>query len=295
MPNKNNNASWLGPTREELEAVRCRLEAESQRLQARLRELEAQKSDLLAAGAARAGQTQRQQVARQVSTVEAEAAGVERLHHLLHKQRMIVERLLAILDDAGRRAAMAHWKADWGTLVRAGAFDLAAMNEQEQQLDHLLAILEGEPALAGEEVDMAKAHREPIVPHAGIVAQVLDGATIELADGRVVRYLGLEVPALENVFGKADPFARESRDANRELVFRRGVRLEQDVSDVDEDGRLLRYVYVGETMVNEALIRQGWARYLSHYPDTRHDERFLAAEIEARKARRGIWADPRTL
>jgi micrococcal nuclease len=44
------------------------------------------------------------------------------------------------------------------------------------------------------------------------------------------------------------------------VVEGRVVELEKDVSETERHGRLLHYVYVGETMVNAELVRQGYAQ-----------------------------------
>jgi micrococcal nuclease len=69
------------------------------------------------------------------------------------------------------------------------------------------------------------------------------------------------------------------------------VRIERDVQERDRYGRLLAYVYpaAGGPMVNETLVRRGYARTLTIPPDVRHAERFRLLADEARRARRGLW------
>jgi micrococcal nuclease len=69
------------------------------------------------------------------------------------------------------------------------------------------------------------------------------------------------------------------------------VRLEKDqIGDtVDRYGRLLRYVYVGDRLVNAEMIRQGYARAYLRFPFSRRDE-FREHEQEARERERGLWA-----
>jgi hypothetical protein len=55
-------------------------------------------------------------------------------------------------------------------------------------------------------------------------------------------------------------------------------------------GRLLRYIYVGDTFVNAELVRQGWAEAREYPPDTRFAERFSALTTEARNANIGCYA-----
>jgi micrococcal nuclease len=67
------------------------------------------------------------------------------------------------------------------------------------------------------------------------------------------------------------------------------VRLEFDVRVRDGDGRLLAYVWRGGRMINEKMLREGFALVDTAPPNVRHTERFLAAQQEARTARRGLW------
>lgn len=123
------------------------------------------------------------------------------------------------------------------------------------------------------------------------VIRVVDGDTIEVRlAGREqrVRYILIDTP---EVSGRGEPLGREATAANAALVMGQTVWLERDVSDTDRFGRLLRYVYVGDTMVNEALLEQGLARVATFPPDVKYVDRFLAVQREARVNQVGLWAD----
>jgi micrococcal nuclease len=121
------------------------------------------------------------------------------------------------------------------------------------------------------------------------VTAVVDGDTISvLISGfyeRRVRYIGIDAPEM-----RRDCFAPEATAANRQLVLGKDVALERDVSDTDRFGRLLRYVYLptGE-MVNELLVRGGYAVARHYPPDTKYRARFEAAERQAQQANAGLW------
>jgi micrococcal nuclease len=80
---------------------------------------------------------------------------------------------------------------------------------------------------------------------------------------------------------------------NRRLVEGQRVRLELDVQQRDQYGRLLAYVYVprdtGEAMVNAMLVRMGYAQTMTIPPNVRYAESFRGLEREARQAGRGLW------
>ena len=126
------------------------------------------------------------------------------------------------------------------------------------------------------------------------VTRVVDGDTIEVqVDGKEykVRYIGVDTPETVDPRRPVGYFGKEASVKNKELVEGKTVRLEKDVSDTDRYGRLLRYVYVGETMINLELIRLGYAKAATYPPDVKYVSIFLDAEREARNAGRGLWAE----
>ena len=64
----------------------------------------------------------------------------------------------------------------------------------------------------------------------------------------------------------------------------------KDVSDTDQYGRLLRYVYVGDMFVSAELVRRGFATAWTYPPDVAFSGVFVQLESEAREAGRGLWA-----
>lgn len=121
-------------------------------------------------------------------------------------------------------------------------------------------------------------------PDTAIAAYVIDGDTIEIEGGYRVRYIGIDTPE------KDEAFYLEATEANRRLVEGKTIRLERDVSETDRYGRLLRYVWVDDVMVNAELVRQGLAEAKAYPPDTRRQSLLDGLEREARAARRGMWA-----
>jgi len=68
------------------------------------------------------------------------------------------------------------------------------------------------------------------------------------------------------------------------------VRMELDVQTHDRYGRLLAYLWLLDgRMVNEELVRQGYAMVLTIPPNVKYVDRFLRAQREARAAGRGLW------
>ena len=116
------------------------------------------------------------------------------------------------------------------------------------------------------------------------VTRVIDGDTIDVRINDIsyrVRYIGVNTPESDQVCYD------EATDANAALVSGQTVTLVKDRSETDQYGRLLRYVYVGDTFVNASLVRDGWAESVEYPPDTARASEFRGLERDATAANRG--------
>ena len=128
---------------------------------------------------------------------------------------------------------------------------------------------------------------DPATEQTARVVEVTDGDTLVVeVEGRAedVRLIGINTPERDECF-----FA-EATDALTDLVDSEEVRLVADQTDQDEFGRLLRYVFVGEAFVNEAMVRDGFAQAYRYEPDVARADELDAAQAEAEAAGRGLWA-----
>jgi len=66
--------------------------------------------------------------------------------------------------------------------------------------------------------------------------------------------------------------------------------MEKDISETDQYGRLLRYVWAEGIFVNEYLVREGFAHAVTFAPDVKYQELFLEAERKAREESKGFWS-----
>ena len=125
-----------------------------------------------------------------------------------------------------------------------------------------------------------------------LVTRVIDGDTIEVTIASTtykIRYIGIDTPEIDDERPEFCALAQEATRYNRQLVEGKTVRLEKDITETDQYGRLLRYVYIGDTFVNAELVRQGLAWAISYPPDTKYQDYLKELEAEARQAGRGIW------
>jgi micrococcal nuclease len=127
------------------------------------------------------------------------------------------------------------------------------------------------------------------------VERVIDGDTIDVsAAGRMerVRMLGVDTPELHVESGPPECFGVEAADYTASLLPP-GVRiwLERDIVGRDHYGRLLAHVYRLDDglLVNEAILRHGYARPLTIEPNHAFSERYVAATVAAEREDLGLW------
>lgn len=127
------------------------------------------------------------------------------------------------------------------------------------------------------------------------LVRVVDGDTIKIiynGEEKNVRYLLIDTPETSHPRLGKQPFGQEAKTRNEQLIKSGNLTIEFDVGErVDKYGRLLAYVYVGGKSVQETLLKEGLARVAYVYPpNTRHLDRFKAAEKIAKDKKIGIWS-----
>ncbi len=145
--------------------------------------------------------------------------------------------------------------------------------------------IKGETYVATDESDFLSQNQTYEV----LVTRVIDGDTIEIEGSQRIRYIGIDSPETVNPNIKTQCFGTAAAGKNKELVEGKRVSLEKDVSETDKYGRLLRYVYLGDQLVNELLVREGYAHALSYPPDTKYQNQLNQAQEEAQQGSRGMW------
>lgn len=116
-----------------------------------------------------------------------------------------------------------------------------------------------------------------------LVTRIVDGDTFEIASGQKVRLIGIDTPEKDECYFSQASNRLATHIENKEVT------LTKDVSETDRYGRLLRYVFVGNTLVNTKLVSEGYAQASAYPPDIAHQDTFEAAEKEARNSERGLW------
>jgi len=125
------------------------------------------------------------------------------------------------------------------------------------------------------------------------ILSVIDGDSIVVEiEGKnyEVRYIGIDAPEMSDSDKPAEFMAKEALEKNKELITGKIVKLEKDVSETDKYGRLLRYIYVEDMMINAELVRLGYAYAKSYPPDIKYNDLLLKCQREAKENKLGIWS-----
>jgi micrococcal nuclease len=126
------------------------------------------------------------------------------------------------------------------------------------------------------------------------VRRVVDGDTLLLASGARVRLQGIDAPETVREGFAVERWGPEASQFSKDFVGRAGhrVRLTFGPERKDQYDRFLAFVWDGDVMLNEELVRAGLAHArLGYRYSGAMKSRLARARDEARRARRGIWSD----
>jgi len=122
------------------------------------------------------------------------------------------------------------------------------------------------------------------------VVMVHDGDTVTLRmDGKEyrTRLIGMDAPETGQ-----EPWGRKAKDHLQKIVKDSGgkVFVETDITRYDKYDRLLAYLWLDDTrMVNELMVKDGYAVLFTIQPNSRYADRFIKAQRFARENKANIW------
>lgn len=125
------------------------------------------------------------------------------------------------------------------------------------------------------------------------VEKVFDGDTIQLGDGRKVRFLGINTPEVAGRNKAEEPGGEQAKAWLKRMLENKKVTLQGDVEKQDKYRRTLAYVFTEDKLnVNLELVKKGLATVNIYPPNLKYVDALLAAEDAARQAGQGLWAYP---
>lgn len=112
------------------------------------------------------------------------------------------------------------------------------------------------------------------------VLRVVDGDSFDLKDGRRIRLLGIDTPE------KNRCMYEEARERLRQMIENRRLRMENTL--IDDYGRILANVFVGNTLVNKVMLEEGLARFL--YVKSPYYDELKSSFLTAKTERIGVFS-----
>jgi micrococcal nuclease len=119
-----------------------------------------------------------------------------------------------------------------------------------------------------------------------VVARISDGDSFRCEDGRRIRLIGIDTPEQQQ-----RPYGAQAQAALLRMAPPgTALKLESDVAPADRYGRVLAYAWRESVLVNEAMVKDGWAVQYTVPPNVRYADRLGRAQKEARAQGRGLWS-----
>jgi len=155
--------------------------------------------------------------------------------------------------------------------------NLRVLAKGSEYEDDVKKVLESREAI--ENNDVTK------LPKSAVVKKVIDGDTVELFNGLILRYVGITAPET------GEPFEKESTELNKELVEGKEIKLEYDNYTSDKFGRILAYPIIDNKNICVELVSKGMAElviYQKRKPFI-YQVQLLQAQEQAKNKKLGIW------
>jgi micrococcal nuclease len=125
------------------------------------------------------------------------------------------------------------------------------------------------------------------------VSRAVHGDTILLTSGARIRLQGVNTPETVKPGYPIEAWGPEASQFTKDFIKKAGhrVRLTFSLERKDRYDRFLAFVWDGDVMLNEELVRAGLAYARRDYRyNSAMKRRFTQAQSEARGAGRGIWS-----
>jgi micrococcal nuclease len=120
------------------------------------------------------------------------------------------------------------------------------------------------------------------------VINVIDGDTADIEINKTIerlRFSGINTPETDECY------YQEAKDELKRLILNKSIYIQRDKSNRGNYGRLLRYIYINGTLVNEHLVENGFARcYHKYKEDTSKYYQLARAEVYANQTGLGLWS-----
>ena len=120
----------------------------------------------------------------------------------------------------------------------------------------------------------------------GLVIKVSDGDTVTILDAsktqHKIRLNWIDAPESKQAFGQ------KSRQYLDNMIYKKNITVEFEKRDMY--GRILGFIVIDGKNVNLEMVKAGMAWHYEYY--AKNAKEYAEAQREAKKAQKGLWADP---
>ena len=125
------------------------------------------------------------------------------------------------------------------------------------------------------------------------VAQVYDGDTIKLADGRKLRLIGINTPERGHSNKNNEPFYQAAKEQLQQIINenKNQVKIAFGKEKHDRYKRFLAHIFtMDDENITAILIKKGLGFAIAVPPNVQLLNCYQNAELKAQKLKRGIWS-----
>lgn len=124
-------------------------------------------------------------------------------------------------------------------------------------------------------------------------SNVIDGDTLVLQGGTVIRLLGINAPEIAHHGQPAEQGGWRAKQYLKTILAEQSVYLQYDVERKDRYGRTLAQVFLANGVhLNAEMLRHGMATLSIHPPNMQYLDALQAAQSAAEDRQRGVWSLP---
>lgn len=123
------------------------------------------------------------------------------------------------------------------------------------------------------------------------VKRVIDGDTVELITGQIIRFLGINTPEIQSRYHDAEAGGERAKQWLRQTLSNSEFFIEYDQQRHDKYGRTLAHCFLADgRYLNALLVEEGLASVTLIPPNLRYSDTLIEAQNRAEQAKKGIWS-----
>ena len=154
----------------------------------------------------------------------------------------------------------------------------------------LIGVLVSE-AVWGDGCDLPSIHHNSV--QKVTIEKVIDGDTVRLSSGKLVRFIGINTPEIDHENGQSEPYAEQARRYLRKVFEENNNRAYLQVGQDKHDRyrRLLAHVFtLNRKNIQADLLRRGLGVWIVVPPNLSYLECYQQNERLARDKQKAVWS-----